>query len=118
LDIFDWWTAARREDGQFKLSSRRLCAVIKALPDDSAFRKATRDGDWSDYEYLVAATVNELRTMRADNAAMNGQKLDVAYVHSPRQAEEDALDKKQKAQIRESILKQLHRGRQQELTTE
>jgi hypothetical protein len=55
--------------------------------------------------------------MRADNAAMNGQKLDVDYVYSPRQAEELERDRKQKAQIRQSILAQLHGGRNKELTT-
>jgi hypothetical protein len=59
---------------------------------------------------FAAATVNELRSLRVDQAALKGQQLDMSYVESPRQVEEREEDFEQKQQIRAEILKQLTGG--------
>lgn len=89
------------------MSSRRLLNLVAALPDDSAFAKAFRDGDWSLEQYLRAATVNELRSLRVEQAAFNQRELDMQWVESPRQIEEAEEDSEKKREIREQILKQL-----------
>jgi len=92
------------------MSSRRLLVLVSALPDDSAFAQAVRDGDWSVEEYLRAATVNELRSLRVDQAALQGQKLEMTFVESPRQIEDREDDSEEKQQIRAQILRQLGTG--------
>lgn len=76
IDIFDWY--------QGKISNRRMLLLIRKLPVDSAFKTALR-GDWNIDQYLSAATVNELRAMRAD-LWMIHRKAALAYewVESPR----------------------------------
>lgn len=92
------------------MSSRRLLVLVSALPDDSAFAKAVRGGDWSLAEYLRAATVNELRSLRVDQAAVHQQRLEMSYVESPRQIEDREDDAEEKAAIRKQILTQLTGG--------
>jgi hypothetical protein len=48
------------------MSSRRLFALIKHLPDDSAFKTAARDGDWKPEIQLAAAMVNAAMGIRSD----------------------------------------------------
>lgn len=82
IDIADWH--------QGRMSSRRLMCLIDALPDDSAYWKERRDGDWSAKEYIEAAIVNELRLLRADQAAIHADnKMDVSLVESPYQRKKD-----------------------------
>lgn len=83
IDIGDWHRG--------KMSSRRLLCLIDALPeDDTAYWRERRDGDWSAREYINAAIVNELRLMRADQAAIHtDEKMDVSLVESPAQAKQD-----------------------------
>lgn len=92
------------------MSSRRLLNLVAALPDDSAFGRAVRDGDWSLEQYLRAATVNELRSMRVEQAAFHQRELDMQWVESPRQIEDSEEESENKRAIRESILKQLNPG--------
>lgn len=89
------------------MSSRRLLNLVYALPDDSAFARSMRDGDWSLEQYLRAATVNELRSMRVEQAAFHQRDLDMEWVESPRQIENSEEESEQKRAIRESILQQL-----------
>ena len=89
------------------MSSRRLLVLVSSLPEDSTFARAVRQGDWSTEQYLRAATVNELRSLRVDQASLQGQKMDMAYVESPRQIEDREDDADEKQQIRSQILRQL-----------
>jgi hypothetical protein len=50
------------------MSSRRLLVLLKGLDAESEYKTATRNGDWSDKTYMRAATVNELRLLRVDQA--------------------------------------------------
>lgn len=84
IDINDWH--------QQRMSSRRLLVLIGALEQDpdSSFSRERRDQDWSLREYMEAALVNELRRLRADQAAIHaGQKMDVDPVQSPAQTQEE-----------------------------
>lgn len=50
------------------MSSRELLEILEFLPATSAFKTATRRGDWSDEQYLQARLVNEVALSRADNS--------------------------------------------------
>lgn len=90
------------------MSSRRLLVILECLDDDSAYMKARRDGDWSDEEYLRAALINEVKLLRVDQAAINGDKMEAVLLDSPAQLEAKAeLEAEHNAQ-RAGILAQLH----------
>lgn len=111
IDIFDWHTRRLNEDGVPVLSSRRLLILIDNLPDDSEFKKFCRGGDWSDAQYLVAGTLNEIRLMRTDQAAISGRDLSTTLVESPAQIEVREAEQERQARLRRKILKQLNSGR-------
>jgi len=90
------------------MSSRRLIALLQHLPDDSAFKRAHRDGDWGFDEYMWAGIVNEVRLLRSDQAAINGQKMDISLIESPSQLEQKYELEKVRAVQRAGILAQLH----------
>ena len=92
------------------MSSRRLLALLEALPPESAYWRARRDGDWSSDEYARWMTVNELRLLRADHAAVHEMKLDVTLARSPAQLREDAELQQRREEARRNILAQLYRG--------
>jgi len=100
IDIFDWH--------QGKMSSRRLLVLCEALPPDSRFQTALRDGDWSDDQYVQAAMVNEVRLLRVDQAALQGQKMDATLLESPAQREGNEEEAAKNLAIRTGILAQLH----------
>lgn len=104
IDIHDWHRG--------KMSSRRLLVLIYALEKDQKsllFRERT-DWDWNEEEYLRAAMVNELRLLRADQAAIHAQHdMKVNMVSSPAQKKEDEDLTNRTKQVREHFLKQLHR---------
>jgi hypothetical protein len=105
-DIHDWH--------QGRMSSRRLLILIDELQADprSALARERRDQDWSLEEYLQAGLVNELRRLRADNAAIGaGQKLDVVTVDSPAQRAESEEDSKRFTEVREHLLSQMRGGK-------
>lgn len=101
-DIRDWH--------QGRMSSRRLLVLIDKIQSDpdSLLARERRDQDWSLREYLEAGLVNELRRLRADNAAIHAQqKLDVVTVESPSQREETEKDTKRFADVRDHLLSQM-----------
>ena len=101
IDIADWH--------QGRMSSRRLMCLIDALPDDSAYWKERRDGDWSATEYINAAIVNELRLLRADQAAIHTEeKMDINLVESPSQRKQDEQLAERSRQARSRIMSELH----------
>jgi len=100
IDIADW----HRGD----MSSRKLIALLEHLPDDSAFKRAHRDGDWGFDEYISAGIVNELRLLRSDQAAINGQKMDIDLIESPTQLEQKHELEKLREVQRRGILAQLY----------
>jgi len=100
IDIHDWH--------QGRMSSRRLLCLIDALPDDSAYWKERRDGDWDDRMYLAAAQVNELRRLRADQAAIHADfKMEVVPVISPAQGTADDDLKNKHDAVRSHVMSQL-----------
>lgn len=100
IDIADWH--------QGRMSSRRLLALIDALPDDTAYWKERRDGDWSAKEYIEAAIVNELRLLRADQAAIHTEsKMDISLVESPSQVKQDEDLAEKARQARSRIMSEL-----------
>jgi hypothetical protein len=90
------------------MSSRRLLVLLKGLDDESEYQTARRDGDWSDKMYMRAATVNELRLLRVDQAAINGEKMEATLMESPAQRAAKALEEAEHNAIRTGILAQLH----------
>lgn len=81
VDVHDWH--------QGRMSSRRLLALVDSLPPESAYWRERRDGDWSLEEYVRAATVNEIRLLRADQAAIHADhKMDINMINSPAQDRE------------------------------
>lgn len=100
IDIGDWH--------QGRMSSRRLLCLIDALPGDSAYWKERRDGDWSPEEYIQAAIVNEIRLLRADQAAIHADhKMDVKMVESPAQEKQDEELAEKTRQVRSHLMAQL-----------
>lgn len=90
------------------MSSRKLLALLEHLPDDSAFKKATRNGDWNFGEYLQAGVLNEIRLLRIDQAALNGQKMDAELLESPAQIERREELNREREVHRAGILAQLY----------
>ena len=90
------------------MSSRRLLVILKALDEDSEYHTARRNGDWSDKQYMRAATVNELRLLRVDQAAINGSKMEAVLMESPAQREAKAELEAEHNAVRTGILAQLH----------
>ena len=100
VDIGEWHRG--------RMSSRRLLVLIDALPDDTAYWKERRDGDWSAKEYIEAAIVNELRLLRADQAAIHTEnKMEVNLVESPSQAKKDEDLAERGRQARSRIMSEL-----------
>lgn len=94
-----------------KMSSRRLLCLIAALPDDSTYQKERRDGDWSADEYLKAAMVNELRLLRADQAAIHTEnKMDVSMVESPSQSRKQEEQAERARMARQRVMADLNRS--------
>lgn len=90
------------------MSSRRLLVLLENLPEDSAFKRAVRNGDWGFNEYLQAGLLNEIRLLRIDQAAINGQKMDADLLESPAQIERrEELNRERETQ-RAGILAQLY----------
>lgn len=107
LDIHDWWNQTVNDDGHRVLSSRRVLAVLKHLPDDSTFKVAYRE-DWSQERYIQVAILNELRIMRSDNAVLQGRDpIDHQIVKSPPQQLADQEDADHRAAIIGGIRAQL-----------
>ena len=104
IDIADWH--------QGRMSSRRLLCLLDALPDDTAYWRERRDGDWSAREYINAAIVNELRLLRADQAAIHADsKMDVSLVESPSQQKQDEDMAERMRQVRQHFKSQLMGGK-------
>lgn len=94
------------------MSSRRLLVLLRFLPDDSEFKKALRDGDWSHQQYLDAGLLNEIRLLRVDQAALSGQSMDYSLLESPAQIEQRERDAERYRNVRTDILRQLHGGKE------
>lgn len=95
---------------QGRMSSRRLLALIKHLPDESATKTAAREGDWSDDRYLSAATVNEIRLMRADLAGIfAGGGDEPQLFRSPAQEKAIADRERERESLRAKVLRKLTR---------
>jgi hypothetical protein len=106
VDIEDWH--------QGRMSSRRLLALIDALPDDSAYLRERRDGDWSEREYMWAVLVNEIKLLRAEQAAIHaGHDMKVNMFESPLARLEQELEQERVKQLRAHVLEQMHKGKQQ-----
>lgn len=100
IDVYDWH--------QGQMASARLIALIEALPEDTAYWRERRDGDWSMEEYLRAATVNEMRRLRADQAAIHASKrMDVHTINSPAQQLEEEEHTDRFHEVRAHIMAQL-----------
>lgn len=100
IDIADWH--------QGRMSSRRLLCLIDALPDDSAYWKERRDGDWSVQEYMQAALVNEMRLLRSDQAAIHtDEKMDVNLVESPAERHKEEERAQKVLDVRHHLMAQL-----------
>ena len=100
IDIHDWH--------QGKMSSRRLLVLCEALPDDSAYKTARRDDDWSDEQYMRAALINEVRLLRVDQVALQGQKMEATMLESPAQRLAKEESEAENLAVRTGILAQLH----------
>jgi hypothetical protein len=78
IDVADWHRGT--------MSDRQLENLVRGLPENSAFRRALRDDDWSPDRYLLAAVLNEIRALRGDLLMMFAQEtFDYEPILSPRQ---------------------------------
>lgn len=100
FDIADWWTG--------KTSSRWVWVRVTHLPDDSATKKAMREGDWTEGQYITARLVNELAFFRADHAAVHAQhKMRPDPIQSPAQRREREEGRRQYREVRSMLLAQM-----------
>lgn len=108
IDIGEWHRG--------EMSSRRLLCLIDALPDDSAYWRERRDGDWSWEQYMTATLINEVRLSRADNAAIHaGHKMDINLVESPAEAREQEKLADRQRSVREHVLAQMKKAKNHHL---
>jgi hypothetical protein len=56
------------------MSSRRLLALIKRLPEDGAFKTAFNDYDWPLQAHLASGAWNEIKALRSDIWAFIGRE--------------------------------------------
>lgn len=99
FDIADWWRGEK--------SSRWVLVRLGELPDSSTFKVALRDGDWTEMEHVLARGVTEISYLRADNAALNGQKMRPQPVLSPKQRREKAEELALSHSIHDMIVAQM-----------
>lgn len=103
IDIHDWH--------QGRMSSRRLLVLIEAISADadSMLSRERRDGDWSLKEYLEAAQVNEIRLLRADQAAIHaGHEMKINFIQSPSQSAEEEVLADRVRDLRSHVLKAMN----------
>jgi hypothetical protein len=78
------------------------------LPDDSETKKAMREGDWTEQQYLLARLINELAYFRADHAAVHANhKMRIDPIESPAQRSQRAQETKERHQIHSMLRAQL-----------
>lgn len=78
------------------------------LPEDSETKKAMREGDWSEQQYMTARLINELAYFRADHAAVHANhKMRVEPIESPAQRAERRKEDQQRRQIHSMLRAQL-----------
>ena len=81
--------------------------LLKDLDEDSAFKNAYRE-DWPESKYLEVGVLNELRLIRADQAALHAnEKMEPMLIKSPAQARAEAVDDERRLAIRAGIMAQL-----------
>lgn len=57
------------------MTTRKLWVFLKYLPEDSEYKKALREGDWSESERIHALIATQLAFLRYDHAVVNQQKM-------------------------------------------
>jgi hypothetical protein len=105
IDIADWH--------QGKMSSRRLLVLVEtiALNEDSAFCRERRDQDWSERDYFNATLVNEIKLLRAEQAAIHAQyDMKVNLFESPMERVVTEQDNERVAQLRQHVKEQMNKG--------
>ncbi|MBO0879857.1 MAG: hypothetical protein J2P17_05720 [Mycobacterium sp.] len=105
-DIRDWIRWVFRGEGT--LTSRRMHNLILGLTDRSETKKALRDGDWCEEQYIHARIANELMYSRADFAAAYGGRMDPHPFKSPKQLAEDAEETAAAHKVRDLLRAQVH----------
>lgn len=104
IDIKDWH--------QGRMSSRRLLALIDALPEDSSYWRERRDQDWSERDYMYAVIANELKLLRAEQAAIHAQyDMKINLFESPLEKRETEREQKRVAELRKHVMEQMNKGR-------
>lgn len=99
FDIADWWRGEK--------SSRWVWTRIIHLPDESQFKAALREGDWSIDRYLLAHVANELKYHRADFARAHGGDMNPQPILSPGQQQEKDAEDQDYRDAREILLGQM-----------
>lgn len=110
IDIADWHTF-RHKRGLPVLSSRRLLHILAGLDADSNYKRVARDGDYSDGEYFQSGILNELRLLRTDQAAINGQTMKPVLIESPRQQKASEASAKERRVVQRTISQRLRGGK-------
>jgi hypothetical protein len=64
LDVADWHRGV--------VSSRKLLTLLEHLPEEAAYKRALRDGGYTQAEWMAAETHNEIARLRASYHAVNG----------------------------------------------
>lgn len=75
LDIGLWHRLTINPDtGAPYLDSRRLLILLEFLPEEGAFKTATRGGRWPDWKQMLAEVYNEQLRMRSSYHAAHSTK--------------------------------------------
>lgn len=78
------------------------------LPDESATKKAMREGDWTEQQYMTARLINELAYFRADHAAVHANhKMRIDPIESPAQRAERRKEAEERRQMHSMLRAQL-----------
>jgi len=98
--IGDWWRGV--------MSSRELMALVRHLPEESAFKtEAERDGEWPARIRMIQTGVNELSKLRASYHGMHGANYEPVLWISPGELRAQADEEEVGQELQEDLSCQL-----------
>lgn len=84
VDILDWHRGTRDQYGTLKLSSRRLLALLRDLPESSAYRTLVeRGGDWDETMFMWGRMATLLDRIFASYLAVHRNSDDDSEPYEP-----------------------------------
>lgn len=89
------------------MSSRELLVFIEYVGDESKTKTAMRRGDWTAEQYFTVRIINELMSLRADNAALAGQSMRPTLILSPAQMAEKDDEEQLRIDLHDMMIAQM-----------